>query len=325
MLTLRGTDMSGETEMSRRDFIISSTGGAGALAALGGTSSSNRGSAEPQASLDLFQQTGASPSKKIYMITDMEGVDGIFNWNDQCAPFQGARWAESQKFLTDEVNAAVDGLFAGGATEVHVADLHDSSRSLSVATIDPRAQLLQGQGFPPTLGLDASYNAVIFVGQHPMAGATNGVLSHTQDFNIENVWVNSKRVGELGERTMLAGYYGVPVIMLAGDTAACKELLDLVPNAECAAVKTGFSRSAGISLSHPAAVKLIREKAQRAMERLSEIKPYRISGPVEVRVQFTVLGINNYRPPGHPERVDDRTYVYRGKDIVEAWTQWMDF
>jgi hypothetical protein len=25
--------------------------------------------------------------KKIFMITDMEGVDGIFNFDDQCIPF----------------------------------------------------------------------------------------------------------------------------------------------------------------------------------------------------------------------------------------------
>src|SRR5574340_1550949 len=95
--------------------------------------------------------------KKIFMITDMEGVDGIFNFEDQCVPFKSPRWAESQKLLTGEVNAAVEGLYAGGAREVVVADLHDSSRSLSALTIDSRARLLQGEGIPPTLGLDSSY------------------------------------------------------------------------------------------------------------------------------------------------------------------------
>src|SRR5574340_1499853 len=72
-------------------------------------------------------------------------------------PLKSPRWQESQKLLTGEVNAAVDGLYAGGAREVVVADLHDSSRSLSALTIDSRARLLQGEGIPPTLGLDSSY------------------------------------------------------------------------------------------------------------------------------------------------------------------------
>lgn len=270
----------------------------------------------------LAQQ--ASP-KKIYVITDMEGVDGIFNWEDQCDPFKSPRWAESQKLLTGEVNAAVDGLYEGGATEVIVADLHDSSRSLSVATIDPRARLLQGRGLTPTLGIDSTYSAVIFIGQHAMAGAEKGVLSHTQSFTIQNMWVNNKLVGEIGDRTMLAGYYGVPAIMLAGDTAACKEIHDLVPQAECAEVKSGMSRTAGYSLSHPAACALIREKARRAMQRLSEFRPYKLANPVEVKIEFTVESTPVYWPREGVERIDERTYVYRGKDIVEAWLKWNDF
>ncbi len=263
--------------------------------------------------------------KKVFMITDMEGVDGIFNSADQCEPFKSPRWAESQKLLTDEVNAATEGLFDGGATDVVIADLHDDSRSLSVVTIDPRARLLQGHGLPPTLGLDSSYSAVIFIGQHPMAGAENGVLSHTYGFEIQNIWVNNKLVGEIGGRIMLAGYYGVPVIMLAGDTAACKEFHDLIPEAECAEVKSGVSRTAGFALSHPAALKLIREKARRAIERLPEFKPYKITGPVEVKVEFTVESTPVYSPKPGVERVNDRTYIYRGKDILEAWLRWSDF
>jgi D-amino peptidase len=158
-----------------------------------------------------------------------------------------------------------------------------------------------------------------------MAGAEKGVLNHTQAFTIQNIWVNNKLVGEIGERTMLAGYYGVPVIMLSGDAAACKEIQDLVPEAECAEVKSGVSRTGGYSLSHTAACALIREKARRAMQHLSEFKSYKIAGPVEVRIEFTVESTPVYRPREGVERINERTYVYRGKDIVDAWLKWGDF
>src|SRR5438128_1835449 len=136
-------------------------------------------------------QTGAS--KKVFMITDMEGV----------------------------------------ATDVVVWDGHDSSHTLSALDVHPRARLLTGQPVSPTLELDPSYGAVIFIGQHAMAGAEKGVLSHSYSSEgIQNIWVNNKPVGEIGGRVMLAGAFGVPVIMLSGDTAACKELRDLVPEAE---------------------------------------------------------------------------------------------
>jgi len=267
----------------------------------------------------------ASKPTKVFVITDMEGVDGIFNWEDQCDPFKSPRWRESQKFLTDEVNAATEGLIQGGASDVVVADLHDDSRSLSVADIDPRARLLQGHGIPPMLALDASYSAVIFIGQHAMAGADNGVLSHSYSFDIQNIWVNGKLTGEIGARTLLAGHFGIPVTMLSGDTAACKEIHDLVPEAECAEVKSGVNRIAGFALSHPAACLLIRQKAQRAMERLRVFKPYKVSGPVEVKVEYTTNHVPVMRPREGVERLDERTYVYRGNDIIDSWLKFDDF
>jgi len=268
----------------------------------------------------------AAESKKVYIITDMEGVDGIYDSDLQCIPYKSPRWEESHKLLTEEVNAAVDGLLAGGATEVVVWDGHDSSQSLSVLDIHPKARLLTGQPISPTLELDSSYSAVVFIGQHAMAGTEKGILSHSySSLGIQNMWVNGKPTGEIGGRVMLAGYFGIPIIMLSGDAAACQEIHDLVPQAECAAVKSGVSRTAGYMLAHPAACALIREKAQRAMERLGEFKPFKIAGPCEVKVEFTTRGEEKFLPREGVERLNERTWVFRGKDIVDAWLKYSSF
>jgi D-amino peptidase len=260
------------------------------------------------------------------MVTDLEGVDGIYNIELQCEPWKSPRWEESRKLLTGEVNAAVKGLFGGGATDVIVVDGHDSSRTLSVLDIDPRARLLQGVPLTPTIELDASYSAMIFIGQHAMAGAEKGVLTHTESWEgIQNVWVNNRPTGEIGLLVMLAGYFGVPTIMLSGDTAACQELHGLVPDAECAEVKSGVSRTAALMLSHPAACALISEKARRAMERLPQIKPYKLTGPVEVKIEFTPPGTTTFLPREGVERLNERTWVFRGNDIVDAWEKYSSF
>ena len=265
-------------------------------------------------------------SKKIFVITDMEGVSGIFDTDQQCLPYQSARWEESHKLLTGEVNAAVDGLLEGGATEVVVWDGHDASRSLSVLDIHPKARLLTGVPVSPTMELDGAYSAIVFIGQHAMAGAEKGILSHTYSSQgIQNIWVNGKAVGEIGARVMLAGSFGVPPIMLSGDRAACQEIHDLVAEAECAEVKVGVSRTAGYMLPHPAACALIREKARRAVERLVEFKPYKVAGPVEVKVEFTPRGTPDFQRREGVERINDRTWVFRGKDIVDAWLKYSAF
>jgi D-amino peptidase len=274
----------------------------------------------------LITASAAAQSKKVFVITDLEGVDGIFSTEDQCLPFQSPRFEESRKLLTGEVNAAVDGLLDGGATQVVVWDGHDSGRTLSALDIHPKARLLMGRPISPTLELDSSYSAVIFIGQHAMAGAEKAVLSHSFDsLHIQNIWVNGKPVGEIGARTMLAGTFGIPVIMLSGDTAACKELHQLVPQAECAEVKTAASRTAGFTLSHHAACDLIRDRAYEAMKRLPEIKPYTISGPVEVKVEFTPRTQDRYESREGVTQVDARTWSFRGKDIVDAWLKFSSF
>jgi D-amino peptidase len=256
----------------------------------------------------------------------MEGVSGIFDTDLQCLPQQSPRFEESRKLLTGEVNAAVDGLLAGGATEVVVWDGHDGSRSLSVLDIHPQARLLTGTPVSPTLELDSSYAAIVFIGQHAMAGAEKGILSHSYSSQgIQNIWVNDRPVGEIGVRVMLAGHFGVPAIMLSGDAAACREIHETVPGAACAEVKSGVSRTAGYMLPHTAACALIREKARQAIERLSEFQPFRVSGPVEVKVEFTPRGTSRFRPREGIEQLNDRTWVFRGKDIVDAWLKYSSF
>jgi D-amino peptidase len=209
---------------------------------------------------------------------------------------------------------------------VVVLDGHDGGRSLSVFDIQPPARLLAGRPLSPMAEFDRSYGAMIFIGQHAMAGAEKAILNHSfNSLGIQNIWVNGKPTGEIGVSTLLAGAFGIPVIMLSGDTAACKELRDLVSNAECAEVKSGVSRTAGFMLPHSAACALIREKAHRALADLAEFKPYTISGPAEVKVEFTTRGPRSFLPREGVEQVDARTWVFRGKDITDAWLKYSSF
>src|SRR5262245_2780363 len=267
-----------------------------------------------------------SGAKKIFVVTDMEGVSGIFDTELQCLPYKSPRWEESRKLLTGEINAAVDGLFEGGATDVVVLDGHSSGQNLSVSDIHPRVRLLTGGAVSSTLELDSSYSALIFVGQHALAGAEKGILGHSYDSqNIQNIWVNDRPTGEIGAIVMLAGAFGIPVVMLSGDTAACKELHQLVPQAECAEVKSGVSRTAGFMLPHGASCALIREKARRGLERVAECKPYRVVGPVEVKVELTTKGNRRFRPREGVEQLNDRTWLFRGKDFTDTWLKFSSF
>jgi D-amino peptidase len=275
----------------------------------------------------LAQDPGRRPgAKKILVIASMEGSDGIFNRQSQLTSLTAPRWQESKKLMTEDVNAAVDGLLAGGASDVVVLDAYDTGQALSTLDIHPRAILLSGRPMTPTLEMNSTYAGVVFAGLPAMAGAEDGVLAASYDFqSIHEISVNGKPTGAIGARTMLAGYHNVPVLMMYGDEAACRETRSLTPEAGCAVVKWGVGRG-GKSLAHAAAVALIRDKARTAMDRLPAIKPYKMTGPVEVRVQHTTSArVTIYRPQEGVAQVDPRTWIFRGRDIVEAWLKFGDF
>src|SRR5512140_927137 len=153
----------------------------------------------------------AQAEKRIFLITDAEGVAGICR-QEQVEPTE----AELRALLTGEVNAAVDGFLAGGATEVVVWDGHDGSRTLSASTIHPKAKLIIG-ALGPEMTLDRGYAAVAFLGQHSMAGVQRGIMAHSySSLGIQNMRLNGKPVGEIETRVALAGWFDTPVILLTG-------------------------------------------------------------------------------------------------------------
>jgi D-amino peptidase len=260
----------------------------------------------------------AQPHKTVFLITDAEGVAGVCR-QDQTDP----KDQEMRQLLTGEINAAVDGLYEGGAGEVIVWDGHDGSQTLSALTIHPRSKLIIGD-LGLTMTLERSYAAIGFIGQHARANRKGGILAHSySSLGIQTMLLNGKPVGEIETRAALAGAFNTPVIFLSGDQAAAEDLHAVVPDAELAVVKEGFSNYSCQTLSAKEAQNLIHEHARSGMQKAAEIKPYKIEGPVTIQIEYTTrnaLGPDAHLRPG-AEIIDARTIRYSGKDFLEAWTR----
>jgi D-amino peptidase len=259
----------------------------------------------------------AQTKKKIFVITDAEGVAGICR-QDQTDPHN----SEMQQLLTGEINAAVQGFFDGGADEVLVWDAHDGSETLSTLTIHPRAKLMRGDpGF--TQLMNRGFAGVAFIGQHARAGSRGGVMAHSfSSLGIQTMLMNGKPVGEIETRAALAGWFHTPVVFLSGDQDAAANLHAIVPKAETAVVKEGLSNYACISLSAEAARNLIREGATRAMRKIGQIPPYRIEGPVTLKIEYTTRNALPVDIPEGAEMVDARTIRYTGSNFLDVWKRY---
>ncbi|MFI5775124.1 M55 family metallopeptidase [Streptomyces sp. NPDC051658] len=181
---------------------------------------------------------------RIYISADMEGVTGLVDADD--VQPDGRDYERGRLMMAEDVNAAVRGAVAAGATEITVNDAHGPMRNLLPEFLHPAARLIRGK--PKHMGmlegLTPEHDAVICVGYHSRAGAL-GVLSHSfMGHEIEDMWLDGRPVGEIGLAHATAAAIGVPVTVLTGDDCACAEMTECDASVRTVAVKYARDRFA---------------------------------------------------------------------------------
>ena len=220
---------------------------------------------------------------KVYVAVDMEGATGICS-REQCAK-DSPYYAEGRELLLSDVNAAVEGALAGGASEIIVADMHNGSFNLSHRDVPPAARVIYGVPHrgPRYPFLDESVDAMFLIAYHAKAGTLWGTLEHTMSSQSWfRVTANGREIGEVGIDAALAGSVRVPVTLVTGDGKVCAEARDLLGAIETVAVKTGLGRHRALCLPVEETRALIREAARRALRLKGRIQPLSFGSPVEV-------------------------------------------
>ena len=224
---------------------------------------------------------------RLFISADIEGVSGVTN--DAQASQTGAQFAEARRWMTGDVNAAIEGAFDAGANEVLVKDAHGWALNLLPDGIDERATLLQGWGVEDGMmeGLRADHDLAFLVGYHARAGTPDGVLSHTWSGALRRLVVNGIEMGEMGISALFAGALGVPIGLITTCEAGARQAKELLPWVETASVKRGLTRYAAELIPVKRAQDLIREAARRAVERRSEMQPLRLEAPFVVHTTWS--------------------------------------
>jgi D-amino peptidase len=219
---------------------------------------------------------------KIFISADMEGISGVATNQQLKTPSEYQRF---RKLMTADVNAAIEGAFNGGATEVVVADGHGNMSNIIIEELDTRARLVSGNNrvMCQLEGLDDTFDGIMFVGHHGREGGSDvTVISHTlAGICVEEMKVNGKVVGETELNSYVAGSFGVPPLFISGDDAYVKEVQESLPEVEGAVTKRAVDRFAA-ELLHPEAARAeIRTKAEAAVKKANQAKLFTVSeGPV---------------------------------------------
>lgn len=262
------------------------------------------------------------PKLKVYISADMEGVWGVVH-SDQTSP-ESPEYGPARKWMTDDVNAVIAGLFEGGATEVVVNDSHGGMRNLIADGLDPRAFLISGS--PKTLsmmqGIDGTFQACLFIGYHAKAGTEAAILDHTISSSVVySIRVNGREMPELGLNGAIAGYFNVPVIMVSGDTALCGQAKSVLGAGTVGvAVKDAVGRYAAKMLPRDDARRLLKEGAKESLLKCASVKPFVVQPPCRFELEFHTSGQAEvaWLVPG-VTRADARTAVFSNGDYLEGF------
>ncbi len=255
---------------------------------------------------------------KVFISVDMEGVTGVVNVDD--ARRSGKDYDYFRQTMTREANAAIEGALAAGATEIIVRDSHGSALNLLPEMLHRNSKLIRDwSGGPMSMmeGIDSSYDAAIYVGYHAKAGTPNGVLDHTSSGDVTDISVNGVSMPETGYNALMAGYYDVPVVFVAGDKAVCDQARALLGTVETVAVKEGIG-AAALNLHPEVAREQIRAGVEKALQNLDDYKPYKLSAPytmvLKLKTEQSIYEGALY--PG-AQRTGDWELTYVAQDVLE--------
>lgn len=258
---------------------------------------------------------------RVFISADMEGVAGVVN-AAQLSPGE-LEYERFRKLMTAEVNAAIEGARAAGATKITVADSHGNGLSLLPDEVDPKARLIRSWPRPLEMmeGVDGGFDAALLIGYHASIGTPGAVRAHSfSSRRIYDLRLNGRHASEGMVNAAIAGHFGVPVVMVSGDETTVREVQGTVdPAIVGVAVKRAIGYHSADSLSPAEACSRIREGAKTALARVGSARPYVVTRPVRLEIAFKNM-INAELLALLPavERTDGATIAFTGKDMVEA-------
>jgi D-amino peptidase len=225
---------------------------------------------------------------RIYISADIEGIAGVVS-RENLMPGR-FEYEQARDWMTRTVLVACETARELGAEEVIVSDSHGNGQNIRFERMPEYVQLVRSWPRPLGMmqGVDmGSFSGALLLGYH--AGATNpqGTLSHTisgEHFN--EVRLNGAPVSEAIISAAIAGHFGVPVLMIAGDDIVVQETRASLGDIAQACLKTSLGWLSAMNVSPQRADALVREAIRDGIGRVGSIAPFVLPEPLTLEIHL---------------------------------------
>ncbi len=255
---------------------------------------------QPPRPMPAYPQLPRGEGFRVFIIPDMEGMaSAVFNREivsgnetstgraDPLYPFTHQDyWDHFRDLVTREVNAAIAGARRGGARSFVVNEGHGGNLFGNIFPwdLDTAALLIRGWPKPEVMstGIDSSFGALVMTGVH--AGPhTPGIIAHAYAFDsiiVDGHWLN-----ETGFNALVAGEFGVPIVLASGDNVAMQQAREqLGPSVITVTTKIAIGANAGVTWSPAVVRQMLRDSVAEGVRRAmrGQIQPFRLPKPYQV-------------------------------------------
>ncbi len=254
---------------------------------------------------------------------DVEGVTGVVD--PAQAAFTGSEFAFGQRMLMNDLNAVIEGLLRTEDPEIWLYDAHWDGRNILLDEVDERVRVISGKPVytvDNAGGVDETVDGLILLGYHAMASRSDQLLAHTYESSLKQLFLNGVEVGEIGIEAAIAGDFGVPVVLVTGDSGGTSEAADLLDGVVTATVKESLGPTAAMCYPPGRTAAMLADAAQRAAAGAASVKPYTVSAPVELEIIFEADGFTErIRAKIADSFLLATRAILKADTVTEAWRE----
>jgi D-amino peptidase len=230
---------------------------------------------------------------RLYISADMEGIAGVVS-RENLAPGR-FEYESARDWMTQAVLSACETAREMGASEVVVSDSHGNGQNLRFERLPEYVRLVRS--WPRPLGMMqgvevGAYVGAMLIGYHAASSNRAGTLAHTISGEfIHEVRLNGKPASEAHISAAIAGHFGVPILMFAGDDVAVAEAREEFGDLATATLKVSTGWLSALHLSIGAADVALREAVRAGIQRAGQLQSRRMQTPVvlEIRLRNRVM------------------------------------
>lgn len=218
----------------------------------------------------------------VFILTDIEGIAGI-NTIEQMNRL-GEEYVASRQKLTESLNMAIDICIKNGAERVYFLDGHGGGGNVFDELVDKRAEKCTIAKWQELLR-EGKIDCQIELGAHTRAGTHGGFLDHTlSSTRIFYIKVNGREMSEVALHATLCGKYGVPVIAVLGDEAACVQAREYMPDIYTGALKKAVCRNKAETYEN--ADEILVQTIAGALSNYKNVALFKVAEPAEIEICY---------------------------------------